>query len=111
MNRAYIEAANHHPPDGPAPPIKGEPTEALPGAGGFMEQIRMDTPIVADIDADRKAYETLRARLAFSGWSLHRADATGGSPAYTATRWGRATESMGTLESVAQFADRVGAPA
>ena len=71
----------------------------------------MNNPIVADIDADRKPFETLRARLAFSGWALHRADATDGGPGYTATRWGRAAEPMGTLDAVAQFAERVRAQA
>lgn len=71
----------------------------------------MDNPIVTDLDAERKAYETLRARLALAGWALHRAEASEGSASFNATRWGRTTEPMSTLEAVAQFADRVGAPA
>lgn len=30
----------------------------------------MDTSIVADLDAERKAFETLRARFALAGFSL-----------------------------------------
>jgi len=92
---------------------KDEARELGSGAG-FRGQSKADNVdcqcTATEAQREAKRFATLRARLALAGWALHRADATGGSPAYTATRWGRATEPMSTLEGVARFADQVGAP-
>lgn len=91
---------------------KDEARELGSGAG-FRGQNKADgidcqcAATEAQLEAKRLA--TLCSRLALAGWVLHRADLSGQGTTFTATRWGRATETMGTLEAVDQFADRVGA--
>ncbi len=57
-----------------------------------------------------KRYSTLAARLCLAGWALTRGQSTEGAIKYSATRWGHNAASMGTLDEVADFAHRVGAP-
>lgn len=61
-------------------------------------------------DTDDKTFATLRARLAMRGWSLSRTSAADGPVVYFAARWNMPRE-LASLEAVAEFADRVGAPA
>ena len=92
---------------GLSPPHKDE-APRLAGAEGFRDQDKADTTIVADLDGPRKAFLTLRARLALAGWVL---TATPNSPhgAFSVSRWGMLRD-LATLAAVAAFADRVGAP-
>ena len=58
--------------------------------------------------AAEKTFSTLQARLALRGFALTRAP---GCPVvYTVTRWGLVRE-LASMDDVAAFADRVGAPA
>jgi hypothetical protein len=57
-----------------------------------------------------KAFATLRARLALAGWSLLRTSSEDGPAVFFACRWNMPRE-LASLEAVAEFADRVGAPA
>lgn len=70
------------PPAGLSPPHKDE-APRLAGAEGFGDQDKADTPIVADLDGQRKAFMTLRARFAMSGLAL--LELSDGS--LLATRW------------------------
>lgn len=45
-------------------------THRLAGAMGFRDNSKVDTLIVADLDADRKVFATLQARYAIAGFSL-----------------------------------------
>lgn len=56
-----------------------------------------------------KTFATLQARLALAGWALTHTDVGDGSATYFASRWNLARD-LDSLEAVAQFADRVGAP-
>lgn len=72
-------------PDAPAavgPPNKDE-APRLAGAEGFRDQDKADTTIVADLDCQRKAFLTLRARFAMAGFAL--LELSDGS--LLATRW------------------------
>lgn len=48
----------------------GNDEARLPASPGTINNPN-HTPIVSDLDADRKKYETLRAHLAFKAISLH----------------------------------------
>ena len=63
--------------------------------------------LMVDIERD-KLFATLRARLALAGWSLDRTRPTDGPVLYIAARWGMPRELV-SLDTVAEFADRVGA--
>lgn len=56
-----------------------------------------------------KRFATLRARMALRGWALTRTSAADGLMVFFATRWGMPRE-LASLDAVAAFADRVGAP-
>ena len=60
-------------------------TPRLAGAEGFKDQGKADTAIVADLDGERKAFLTLRARFAMAGYAL--LELSDGS--LLATRWNR----------------------
>lgn len=62
------------------------------------------------IAAAEKTFRTLQARLALRDFALTRVDADGCPVVYTVTRWGLVRE-LASLEDVAAFAGRVGAPA
>lgn len=57
-----------------------------------------------DLDAERKAYETLRAKLAFRGFSLYRLD----DGAFLVAKWGM-TRALPDKAAVEAFAQAVGA--
>lgn len=67
---------------GLSPPHKDE-APRLAGAEGFRDQDKADTTIVADLDCQRKAFLTLRARFAMAGFAL--LELSDGS--LLATRW------------------------
>ena len=69
-------------PAGLSPPHKDE-APRLAGAEGFRDQDKADTAIVADLDCQRKALLTLRARFAMAGFAL--LELSDGS--LLATRW------------------------
>jgi hypothetical protein len=60
-------------------------------------------------DADRKAFETLRARAALAGYSLARTDRADGPPRYILSRWNLCRE-LATVAEVEQVLTRIGAP-
>ena len=67
-----MQIEHHHNPAllaGLSPPQKDED---LAGANGQVSKgnIKTDTSIVADLDADRKVFATLQARYAIAGFSL-----------------------------------------
>lgn len=66
------------------------------------------TSILGDLDADRKAFQTLRARLALAGHALSRTDSSDGPCSYFVTRWGMVRE-LRDLDAVKRFAAQVGA--
>lgn len=86
-----------------APPRNEEPTEALAGTGGFGEQGNTDTAIVADLDAERKAFTTLQARYAMAGFSL--IELSGGS--LLASRW-NLTRPLPDAHAALLFLRRIG---
>ena len=63
---------------------------------------------VIDLDADRKAFENLRAGCAFRGYSLARSNPNDGPVTYWASRWGLCTSEMRTLSEVAAFVQKIG---
>ena len=91
---------------------KDEARELGSGAG-FREQGRADgTDCPGTLPAeqdDDKRFATLRARLALRGWALTRTSAADGPAVFFATRWNMPRE-LASLDAVAAFADRVGAP-
>ena len=88
-------------------------TRELGSSAGFRGQGTADgadCPGAAlDEQDDGKRFATLRARLALRGWALTRTSAADGPVVFFATRWGMPRE-LGSLDAVAAFADRVGAP-
>jgi hypothetical protein len=88
---------------------KGE-THRLAGAMGFEDNSKADIWFVAYLDAERKVFTTLRARLALAGWTLSRAATVDGATAFLAIRWNMPRE-LASLDAMAAFADMVGAPA
>ena len=68
-----------------------------------------DMAIVADLDGRRKAFLTLRAKLALAGHTLSRTDSTDGPVTYCVGRWGMVRE-LRDLEAVQAFAVQVEAP-
>lgn len=80
---------------------------------GFRDQGTADRPdcqtVAATEQADAKRFAGLRARLALAGWALTRTNAADGLVVFFATRWGMPRE-LASLDAVATFADRVGAP-
>jgi hypothetical protein len=91
---------------------KDEARELGSGAGfrGQGTADGADSPGAApDEQCDGKRFATLRARLALRGWVLTRTSAADGLVVFFATRWGMPRE-LASLDAVAAFADRVGAP-
>jgi hypothetical protein len=80
---------------------------------GFRDQgteDRLDCQTVAATEqADAKRFAGLRARLALAGWALSRTSAADGPVVLFATQWNMPRE-LASLDAVAEFADRVGAP-
>lgn len=68
-----------------------------------------DALIFGEQDADRKAFQTLRARLALAGHTLSRTEATDGSCSYFVSRWGMVRE-LRDLQAVEAFAKKAGGP-
>ena len=96
------------------PPHKSEPPGVqAEGFRGQRQDDRPDSPPTLAIDqagaTDTKRFATLRARLALKGWALSRTDAGDGPVTFYATRWGMARD-LASIDAVAEFADRVGAP-
>lgn len=85
----------------------------LGGGAGFRGQGTADDAdspgAVPDEQGDGKRFATLRARLALRGWALTRTNPAGGPVLFFASRWDMPRE-LQSLEAVASFADRVGAP-
>ena len=88
------------------PPPNEKPTEALAGVGGFGEQSKTDTTIVADLDAERKAFKTLRARYALAGFAL--IELADGS--LLASRW-NLTRPLPDAHAALQFLRKIGGTA
>ena len=102
-------------PAGLSPPHKSEPPGVqAEGFRGQGQNDRPDSPPALAIDqagaTDTTRFATLRARLALAGWALSRTAAGNGPAPYYATRWGMATPELASVDAVAEFADRVGAP-
>lgn len=87
---------------GLSPPQKDED---LAGANGQVSKgnIKTDTPIVADLGAERKAITTLQARYAMAGFSL--IELAGGS--LLASRW-NLTRPLPDAHAALQFLRRIG---
>ena len=93
-------------PAGLSPPQKDESPE-LAGGGAIEGQGKADESDCADAAAQRKRFNTLRARLALAGWML---TTTPDNPhgAFTVSRWGMVRDLV-DLAAVEQIAARVGA--
>lgn len=61
-------------------------------------------------DAERKAFETLRAAAAFKGYTLARTNPADGCVTYYASRWGLIRE-LRSLSEVAAFVTQIGGAA
>jgi len=78
--------------------------------------VRVDTdPSIAAPErlldsSQHKTWATLRARLALAGFSADLIEDDRGRPEFVVSRW-CLTRSFQTLDQVAEFADRAGAPA
>ena len=94
-------------PAGLSPPQKDESPE-LAGGGAIEGQGKADESDCADAAAQRKRFNTLRARLALAGWVL---TDTPDSPhgAFTVSRWAMARDLV-DLAAVEAFSAQVGAP-
>lgn len=68
-----------------------------------------DAPKAQLCDPTDKHFATLQASLALRGFTLTCTDSASGPVVYTVVRWGL-TRDLATLEDLAAFADRVGAP-
>lgn len=91
---------------------KDEARELGSGAGfrGQGTADEDDSPGAAPVEqGDGKRFATLRARLALRGWALTRTSADDGPVLFFATRWNMPRE-LASLDAVAAFAERVGAP-
>ena len=102
-------AASGPAPHGAAPAGLSQPPtsdNARWQAGEVERQETADNADCADAAAQRKRFNTLRARLALAGWGL---TSTPNNPhgAFTISRWGM-TRDLLDLAAVARFADRVG---
>ena len=64
----------------------------------------------ADADADRKAFESLRAACALRGYTLARSNPDDGPVTYWASRWGLIRE-LRTLADVDAFVRMIAGPA
>lgn len=82
--------------------------EALTGANGqgLRDNSKADAPIVADLDAERKAFATLKARYAMAGFSL--IELADGS--LLASRW-NLTRPLPDAHAALQFLRRIGGAA
>jgi hypothetical protein len=58
-------------------------------------------------DAERKRFETLRARFAIAGHCLHRTQPSDGAVTLFATRWGLVRE-LPTVEDAEKFLSQIG---
>lgn len=67
-----------------------------------------DGRVHGDLDAERKAFQSLRASLALEGHALSRTDRSDGPCSYFVTRWGMVRE-LRDLHAVRRFAAQVGA--
>ncbi|MBX9793381.1 MAG: hypothetical protein K2Y02_03690 [Burkholderiaceae bacterium] len=76
-------------------------------AGTETDKTNDDTETLVDLDADRKAFQTLRAHLALAGHALSRTDGSDGPCRYFVTRWGMVRE-LRDLDAVKRFAAQVG---
>ena len=94
-------------PAGLSPPQKDE-CPGLGGDGAIEGQGKADESDCADAAAQRKRFNTLRARLALAGWVLA---TTPDSPhgAFTVSRWAMARDLV-DLAAVQAFSAQVGAP-
>ena len=94
-------------PAGLSPPQKDE-CPGLGGDGAIEGQGKADESDCADAAAQRKRFNTLRARLALAGWVL---TDTPDSPhgAFTVSRWAMARDLV-DLAAVEAFSAQVGAP-
>lgn len=80
------------------------------GSGKITNNTRDCADALGPAQADpEKTFATLRARLALAGWSLLRTSIADGPAVYIACRWNMPRE-LASLQDVAEFADRVGAP-
>ena len=79
------------------------PTNNMAAGSGPVTPENDDTETLIDLDADRKAFATIAARLALAGFSLHQL-AHGG---YMVSRWDRTFHSN-DLAGVRGFAQRAG---
>ena len=100
----------------PAAGLTGDHKDEPPGRtgrGGLRDQGKAnegDCPTMDDTEqADAKRFTTQRARLALRGWVLTRTSAADSPVVFFATRWNKPRE-LASLDAVAAFADRVGAP-
>jgi hypothetical protein len=79
-----------------------------PLAGGFPSATakKHETNVNAT-DAERKRFETLRARFAIAGHCLHRTQPSDGAVTLFATRWGLVRE-LPTIEDAEKFLAQIG---
>lgn len=106
VDLALLGAAGAAPP-GLSPPQKDESPE-LGGGGAIEMQGKTDDTDCANAAAQRKRFNTLRARLALAGWALTRTDPADGPVIFYASRWGMERR-LCDLADAEQFAAHVGA--
>lgn len=85
-----------------APPPQTRTPAGRPASQGTKEA--SSTPIVADLDGDRKAFVTLQARAALLGYELIAL----GASTYMLSRWGLTTRELPDLRTVAEMLRRIG---
>ena len=103
-----MTTATHGAKPGAVTPKNDEPRELVDSSTGLRGQVQAENLDCATTTAQRKRFNTLRARLALAGWALNSTAVGDGSVTYLASRWGM-TRYLASLDAVAVFADRVGA--
>jgi hypothetical protein len=88
---------------GPHAPPTNDDALAVAAAQGTKDHENTSTPIVADLDGDRKAFLTLQARAAMLGFELLEL----GCSTYLLARWGMSREMSG-LHTVSEALRQIG---
>jgi len=82
-------------------------TADVASAGRIEDHGKADVHTIDQADADRKAYESLRAAAAFRGYTLARSNPVDGPVVFYATRWGLVRE-LRDLTAAASFVTQIG---
>ena len=102
-----MTTTTHGAKPGAVTPKNDEPRRLVGSGAGFRGQVQAEDLDCANTTAQRKRFNTLRARLALAGWVLNSIAVEDGPVTYLASRWGM-TRDLASLDAVAMFADRVG---